>query len=195
MTIDKTRWQEFNQLLSQKGLPAVLLDSATTAAAEEMDEILAGPEGYFDAHPITRAISDEMIKCCRQGDVDYDTRWSVDFDESRPETMARYYALAYASTTLIPLDDLTQWELVADTLFPDPRCDVHLLHDCYRLRDRGEYLRAETVSMKRGEIICLFNICDMCLESLRWITFKSPEYGGPHPWTDEGKRGDDPSAL
>lgn len=190
---DRDEWHRINQMYAAAGLPVVMPEdwAPINALAELMDETITGPSGYFDAHPVTRAIAGETVRALVNSERTYDTRWCPDFDESRPRTMVRYYALIYGSTTLIPLDDLDQWEEVARRLFPEPRCDVHILHECYRLRDRKEFLDAETIAMKRGEIVCLFNICTLCREALTWIDFGSPEYSGPHPWTDDGSRSSD----
>lgn len=120
--------------------------------------------------------------------LQYDTRWCPGFDEADPNTMNRYYALAYGSTTLYPLEDWPQWEQVADTVFPFPTCSVHLVHDCYRRLDSDTKPKAvETISVSRGEIICIFNVCDLCAVALQGrngaaIPFDHDRYSGPFPW-------------
>src|SRR4051794_39659768 len=102
---DRDEWHGINQMYAAAGLPVVMPEdwAPINALAEVMDETITGPGGYFDAHPVTRAIAGEMVRALVNSEKTYDTRWCPDFDESEPRTMVRYYALVYGSTTLIPL--------------------------------------------------------------------------------------------
>lgn len=175
-------------------------------AAEEIDRQTCRLNGHFDTLPIAQAVAGEMLSAFRRADpIEYDCRWCPEFElDSRIGTLDRYYALVHGSTTLVPLRDWDQWEQVADDAFPDPECNAHIDADCYRAMDRASTARrngepvekvyAEPIAVARGEFICIFCICRVCLQGLYSLTLSDwPEYSGPGLWFDTGPAWFDPS--
>lgn len=191
-----------NQALAASGGRVVMPDqwADIDIAAEEIDRQTCRLNGAFDSLPITRAVAGEMMRALRAAEtVEYDCRWAPEFDlDPRAATADRYYALPYGSTALVPLRDWSQWVEVADTYFPIPRCDAHVDAECYRTLDRTKERHklpvAEPIAVARGEIICIFCICQQCATGLGVLTFEDwPEYSGPFLEPDGGPAWFDPA--
>lgn len=169
------------------------------AMAEAIDRVDAGQLWRHDLHPMVQAVASEMRQFFVHADaVEYDTRWCPEFDESRPETMSRYYLLTYGSNTLYPLSSLEQWTYAARQLLPEPKCNAHITSACHRQEEVGDVVDEDPpvgqVAVSRGEFICVFNICALCFVALRTLTFDDwPLYSGPWPWCDSGPKWFDPA--
>lgn len=189
----KQRWQERNQINAIHGaLPVMPEDwEHIDSIAAKIDQCTFGADRSLVDNSIARAMAAEMVRFQRSQKVAFDTRWCTDFDETDPESTARIYVLAFGHCPLIPLTNIDQLREVADTMLPNPICDAFIVRECRKLCRAGEHLPAAAAAVPRGEIICIFNICEMCREAMSWITFGHPRYSGPYPWMDDGSRNSD----
>lgn len=198
MSYSKEINDRINQTLAAAGLPVMLTQEErdeVTAMAEAIDSSHGTPVARLERQPVLQAVAAEMRRVffSRDHAVEYDTRWCPQFDQSKPETMSRYYALVYGYDKLVPLSSLDQWRYVGEELVPTTDCLARLTADCHRQREHGDVTPDDPPVMQtavvRGEIVCVFNICGLCYGSLGAIGFKDfPKYSGPIMWHDDGSR-------
>lgn len=175
------RWQERNQINAVHGaLPVMPEDwEHIDSVATKIDENTFGVRGLLNNNDIARAIAADMVRYQREQLATFKTRWCPGFDEAKPETMARCYALAEGELSLFPLAHPSQWSEVAEHYCTDWDCHAQIVRKCKSTPAARE--RIEAVAVTRGEIICIFGICSLCRDALSWISFDHASYTGPRP--------------
>ena len=191
--------RRINQALAEAGVPVVMPEDwdDVNAMAEQMDAVAGKPVSVLERYPTAQAVAMEMMRrlLTEPDEIEYDTRWCPEFDESKPETMSRYYALVKGCNVVVPLASIDQWVDVGRSLSPSPLCNAHIAAACYRQIDVGDVVPEDPpvaqVAVVRGEMVCIFNICVICYGALQELTFEDwPDYSGPFLWYDDGNRDD-----
>lgn len=190
-----------NQALAASGGRVVMPEdwAEIDALADAMDFVASTPVRPLEDHPAMQAMAAEMRKIAVHAEeTEYDSRWCPEFDPARPETMSRYYFLTYGSNTLYPLSSLEQVPYVSKAVMGNPVCQAHITANCHRQQDCGDVLDEDppvgAFAIVRGEYVCAFYMCALCVHALQHIGFDDwPEYAGPWPWTDGGPSWFDPA--
>lgn len=155
---------------------------------EAFDNNDFGRELCYDSDPVARRIAGHMVKeHIKLWDIVKRRvvlkHWCPEHDESRPETVASLYALcygeiggsAYAMQGMAQLKEVTQ-ELLGE----EPECQARVNRRCSR-NNATKFL-----AVKRGEYICLFRLCGVCLQHIHsGAGFNDDYIGLDHDWFDD----------
>ncbi|MDR3658506.1 MAG: hypothetical protein P4L48_23530 [Mycobacterium sp.] len=188
---DRHFWQTLNQDYSRAGVAPVMPweEELITAMAEQMSDALC-LELPHDNNPVLQRLAGHVVK-------EHIKAWDAAghrlvTDYICPEAEATLFAMTYEGspafiTALRSIEQLGEVEedlLTGNGYF---RCHTRVNRHCgLRVEGMNAVYPVETLSVKRGEYICVFITCLPCLEHITSGAGFNDDYIGPdHDWIDQ----------
>ena len=187
---DRDGWHRINQAKAKAGVRVVMPEdwAAIDAMARSIDDAQAENERasrratVFSDDPVALRIAGHLVSDHQTvrdalGKTTMWTQWCEEQDASM-------HVLTKIGHLTIPLQHMEHLaQIAADSLLGETDCEISVSRLCTDANGQ-QYL-----AVMRGEIVCLFRGCPMCLEHIHaGKGFNHPDYIGPnHDWYDDRK--------